>query len=362
MTGTTDHGRLTTDRLAIIAITPGGAALARRLGEALPHAAVYLPEAFRRADGGRYFAEPVGALLPQLFKTFGGLVCIMATGIVIRTLASSLRNKAVDPAVVVMDEKGRHVISLLSGHLGGANALARQLAGITGGEAIITTATDVNDLPAWDEVARKEGMGIEPVGNIRKLNSLLLRRGNIVLVDRSGRIAPYFRQIPGVAIAGTFAEAIRIGGAAKVFVTHRHIPGLESQDDLLVLRPKSLVVGIGCNRHTSAKEIEKAVLGELQEAFLSPASVACIATIDVKADEEGISLFAKRLNLPIEYHGAEVLNSVEAPGETSCHALAAVGAQGVCEPAAILSSGGGNLLVRKKKIGNVTVAVAERTR
>lgn len=344
--------------LAIVAITPGGAALARRLGAALPGAAVHLPERLRADDGCTYFAGPLAELLPQLFARVEGLVCVMATGIVVRLLTPHLAGKERDPAVVVMDEKGRFAVSLLSGHLGGANELARRLAEIGGGEAVITTATDVNGLPAWDEVARIEGLRIEPLENVRRFNALLLEGGRIALVDRRRRIARHFVGVPGVETCSSFAEAQRLPAAGRVFVTNRHIPQLE--EGVLLLRPRDLVVGVGCNRGTPAEEIEAAVVGALRGAFLSPASIARLASIDAKADEEGLDRFARRHALAVDYHPAAALNAVDAPGAPSPHALAAVGAKGVCEPAALLSAGGGTLLVRKQRRGNVTVAVAEK--
>jgi len=348
-------------KFAIVAITENGAGLARRLGRAFPTATVYLPARFGADDGCHPFREPVTELLPRLFARQEGLVCIMAAGIAVRALAPYLKGKEVDPAVVVMDEAGQFAVSLLSGHLGGANDLAREVAGAAGARAVITTATDVCGLPAWDDVARREGLGIEPVKNIRRLNSLLLRGEKIALADRQGLVAPHFTGVPGVEGVSTFAQAIRSHRAGKVFVTNRHFPQLEEQEDFLVLRPRNLVVGIGCNRHTSAEEIEEAVTGALQHAFLSLKSVAALASILDKADETGLTLFAGKYRLPVEFHTAEALNAVPVPTDPSPHALAAVGAKGVCEPAALLSAGGGaNLLVKKKIMGNVTVAVAEK--
>lgn len=346
--------------LVIIAITPGGAALARRLGARMPQTEVWLPEGLREADGCRYFAEPAAELLPRLFAGAQRLICIMAAGIVVRVLAPHLRGKEVDPAVVVMDEMGRFAVSLLAGHLGGANRLARELARLTGGEAVITTATDVNGLTAWDEAACLEGLGVEPIAHLRRLNALLLRGERIALVDRRGRVAGHFTEAPGVILLPTFAEALRAGAPGTVFVTHRHVPHLDERPDLLILRPRDLVIGIGCNRGTAAEEIETAIAAELKHAFLSPASIASLATIAAKKDEEGIRECARRLGVPVEYHAAEALNSVQLAGAPSPHALAAVGAQGVCEPAALLSAGAGTLLVKKRKRGNVTVAVAEK--
>ncbi len=346
--------------IAIIAITPGGAALARRLRGKLPQATVHLPAGLRTADGCEYFAEALGGVLSRLFAGGHQLICIMAAGIVVRVLAPHLRGKAVDPAVVVMDEAGQFAISLLSGHLGGANELAQEAARIAGGTAVITTATDVNGLVAWDEAARLEGMQIEPIAHIRQLNSLLLKGEKIALFDRKGRLAHYFAGTPGILPCTTFAEALQAGAAGGVFVTHRHIPGMDEQENLLVLRPRDLVVGIGCNRGTSAEEIETAVAATFDLAFLSPLSIACLATIDVKADEAGLQTFAARRGLPLELHSAEALNRTALASPPSKHALAAVGAHGVCEPTALLSAGSVSLLVKKRKHGNVTVAVAEK--
>ncbi len=346
--------------LTIVAITPGGASLARRLARGLPEAEVFLPQRFRRNDGLRYFAEPLGELLPRLFTEGRALACIMATGIVVRVLGPHLQGKDLDPAVVVLDEAGHYAVSLLAGHLGGANELARKLARFTGGRPVITTATDVNGLPAWDDVARREGLSVEPLENIRRLNNLLLQGGRILLVDRQKRVARYFEEVPGVSTAPNFAEAMRSEAEARVFVTHRYIPHLEGRDDLLALRPRDLVVGVGCNRGTPLEEIEAAVIDELQKAFLSPKSIACLATISQKADEEGLVGFAGKYRLSLEFHTAEALNRLEPPSGVSPHALSAVGARGVCEPAALLSSGAASLLVTKKRRGNVTVAVAEK--
>ncbi len=347
-------------KTAIIAITPRGAELARRIGQALPEAQVYLPERLRQEDGCGYFSEPLAELLPRLFSGGQALVCIMSIGIVARLLAPVLKGKDVDPAVVVMDEAGEYAIPLFSGHLGGANALARQLAELAGGQAVITTATDVNGLPAWDEVARINDLVVEPIANIRHLNSMLLQGDKIALVDRSGRIASCFEGVKGVFRCSSFSAAVRSGAAGQVFVTHRSIPEAEIRSDLLLLRPRDLVVGIGCNRGTSAAEIAEVIAAEFKRGFLSVKSIACLASIDAKADEAGLLEYAGKAQLDIEFHHAEALNAVSTPAPDSPHALAAVGAKGVCEPAAILSSGRGSLLVTKKKRGNVTLAVAEK--
>jgi len=347
-------------KLAIVAITVGGAELARRIGREAGEEQVWLPERLRGDDGCNYFAEPVTALLPRLFTAVDGLVCIMATGIVVRTLAPHLRGKEVDPAVVVLDEAGSFAVSLLSGHLGGANDLARELAELTGGTPVITTATDVNGLPAWDDVARRLGYGVEPLANVKKLNGLLLEGRPIHLADRLGLVAEAFATVPAVRLCATFSEALQPGAAGAVLVSNRHLPQLADAPNLLALRPRNLMVGVGCNRGTGADEIESALRQALQRAFLAFASIGQLASIDAKADEAGLLEFARRHGLPLQFHPAAALNDIAVPSPPSAHALAAVGANGVCEPAALLSASGGSLLVRKQKLGNVTVAVAEK--
>lgn len=346
--------------LAICAITAGGAALARRLGLLLPAAEVWLPERLRADDHCRYSDIGMATLLPQLYSRGYGLICIMATGIVVRSLAAELQSKAVDPAVVVLDEAGEFAISLLSGHLGGANALTRQVATLLGATPVITTATDVNGILAWDEAARLAGLAVEPVERIRTLNSLLLRGETIALVDPEGLIAGEFVTTPGVSLLPDFSSANRSGASGRVFVTERLIPQLEQAENLLLLRPRRLVLGLGCNRHTGQEEIAQAVNAVLTGAGFALLAIGRIATISEKGDEAGLLTFAAELRLPLTTYNREELNSVRGPSPPSEHALAAVGAFGVCEPAALLAAGGGPLLIPKQKIGNVTVAVARR--
>lgn len=349
-------------KLAIIALTRNGARLGARLQAARPGAQLFVLERFAAEAGAAAspFAGDLKGLVAGLWGQYQGFAFIMATGIVVRTVAPHLAGKGRDPAVVVLDEAGQFAVSLLAGHLGGANRLAVELAAAVGGTPVVTTATDVNGLTAWDEAARQAGLRVEPLAHIKHLNSLLLEGGRIALVDRRGRVAPYFANTPGIEVHATFAAALQSPAAGLVFVTHRLIPDLERRPNLLVLRPPDLVVGIGCNRGTGADEIETAVTGELGRAFLAFASIGRVASIADKGDEPGLLEFAARHALPLELFPAGELNAVVAPSPASRAALDAVGARGVCEPAAILAAGGGPLLIAKKKCGNVTIAVAER--
>lgn len=349
-------------KLAILAITRNGARLGACLQAACPGAQLFVLKRFAGEAGiaATPFTGELKELVARLWGEYQGFAFIMATGIVVRTVAPHLAGKGRDPAVVVLDEAGRFAVSLLAGHLGGANRLAVELAAAVGGTPVITTATDVNGLTAWDEAARQAGLRLEPLAHVKHLNSLLLEGGRIALVDRRGRVAPFFANTPGIEAHATFAAALQSGATGLVFVTHRLLPDLDRRPHLLALRPPDLTVGIGCNRGTSADEIEAAVVVELGRAFLAFASVGRLASVQEKADEAGLLEFAARHALPLDFYAAEQLNAVAVPSPDSPHACRAVGARGVCEPAAILAAGGGPLLVAKQKCGNVTVAVAER--
>jgi cobalt-precorrin 5A hydrolase len=180
-----------------------------------------------------------------------------------------------------------------------------------------------------------------------------------VLADAEGSVAAAYREIPSVKVLRSFATALEETAAGYVFVSNRYLPPLDEQSNLLALRPRNLAIGIGCNRDTSADEIEMVVHQTLREAFLAFASIGAIASIDAKQDEVGLLQFAEKHRLPLHFYSADELNAIDAPTPASDYVQQAVGAKGVCEPAALLAASGGRILVKKKKNGNVTVAIAE---
>jgi cobalt-precorrin 5A hydrolase / precorrin-3B C17-methyltransferase len=288
---------------------------------------------------------------PALVKTHwvqgGKLVFIMASGIVVRTIAPLLRDKRTDPAVIVLDEMGKHVVSLVSGHLGGANRLAKEIALVVGGQPVITTASDVNALPAIDLWAEKQGLIVDNWPQVAKAATRLINR----------RTLKIFTEIP-LHLPAAFL-AVDESTSADVVVSNKAAgPRLTHRCDAVLLRPRNLVVGIGCNSGTSAEEIEDAVKRTFESSGLSVLSLCHVGTVDKKANEPGLVAFATKLSLPVMSFTSGVINRV--PGVTPSEAARkATGAQAVAEPAAILASGHGRLLVEKQKIRNVTVAIAE---
>jgi cobalt-precorrin 5A hydrolase len=349
--------------LAIIAITRGGARLGARLKERAVDADFFVAEKFGTEAGAtaRPFAGELREMVRENWRKYQGFVFVMAAGIVVRMVAPHLEAKDRDPAVVVVDEAGRFAISLLSGHLGGANELARDVAELLGGQAVITTATDVNELPCFDLLAKGEGWVIDDLDRVKCLNALLLAGEEIAVVDPSCRVATCFAGRGRLSFHANFIAALQSGAAGLVFVTNRQLPPQAQAGNLLVLRPKNLVLGIGCNRGTTAEEIAEVVGAQLKYLFLSLGSVAVIGTAAAKKQEAGLLAFAERHGIPLRFFESAELNAVAVPSPPSTHAQGAIGANGVAEPAALLAAGSGRLLLKKVKSGNVTLAVAERT-
>jgi len=348
-------------RIAIIAITRNGARLGTQLRDGLGNAELYVLQKFsgQAGKGAVPFGGELKGLVAELWPAFDGFIFIMATGIVVRMIVPHLVAKDVDPAVVVMDDAGRFAISLLAGHLGGANELACRCAFVTGAREVITTATDANNLPSFDMLAKEEGWAIDDLCRVKTLNALILEGEEIAVVDPTDRLRTAFHGTVRLTFHDTFVEALQSGARGFVFVTNRRLPPQAQADTLLVLRPRNLVLGIGCNSGTEAREIAEVVGAQMKRLFLSLKSVACIGSAVAKREEAGLLAFAREHGLPLRFFESGELNGVTVPSPPSAHALEAIGATGVAEPAAVLASGGGRLLLKKIKSGNVTLAIAE---
>ncbi len=323
-------------KTCVLALTEGAHALAQRIAGRLADC-VYC-----RHEGG--IAEALRCNWPR----FDGLICIMSTGIVVRSIAPLLRDKTTDPCVVVVDQQGRHAISLVSGHLGGGNELARRVAEITGGTAVITTASDLLGKTAIDLWARRNELHVT---ERKKLIELSARQVN-------GAIPAVYSDLAICDLPPDFSRATEAAGADIVISYKEHMTL-----DALCCIPKALYMGIGCNRGTPAQEIETALAELCNGHGIDVRAFAGAATIDLKSDEVGILEFCHRRGLPLQFFSKEALNGVTEVS-FSAAAMRAVGAKGVAEPAALLAAEAGQweskLSVAKMKWHNVTLAVAER--
>lgn len=345
---------------SIIAVTRRGARLGGQLLSSLPNSELYVPKKFSAESGSHGFEESVGEVIRREFGRSRDLVLIMATGIAVRSLASEMKGKYKDPAVVVVDESGRFVISLLSGHLGGANALAETMASSIGAQPVITTSSDVSGNIALDLLGRDFGWQIENRSNLTRASAALANGDEIGLYQDAGETDWKGKMPENIHPFSTLDALMDSSREAGLIITdrvlsHKHRALLERA---VVYRPRSLVVGIGCNRGTSAPQLEEAVTHVFRENALSLKSMRKIATVDLKRDEEGILVFAQNHDLEIDFWGKDDLEKEACPSEPSEAVLENIGIPGVCEPAALLSSGNTQLLVPKTKLGDITIAIA----
>lgn len=348
-------------KLAIWIVTPNGAKLAGKLYENLEDVDLYATKNSTITALAHIEFEGLAKALKPKFHQYSGHIFIMSTGIVVRVIGPLIKHKTEDPAVVVVDDGGNYAISLLSGHLGGANELTRRVAGIIGADPVITTATDVHQVPAIDVLAKAKNLFVENPGCIKTVNMALLKGEPVYVHDP-------FNFINGClpnSVACDFSELKQTGKDMPQTVENMMLPAVYIDDvrldlppQVLVLRPASLVAGIGCNRNTGAEEI-KALLDDVLAANrLVSSSLKCLASIDVKADEGGLIALADHLGLPLFFFTRRELNRVKTIKNPSAVVEKHVGVKSVCEAAAILAARNGALIVPKQTTRNATVAVA----
>ncbi len=294
------------------------------------------------------------------------LIFIMATGIVVRAIAHFIRDKSIDPAVVVIDEKGRFVISLLSGHLGGANEYTRELAGFLKAQAVITTGSDINNLTAIDLWAKRNNLAIENRELLPPLCTKLIDNKKLkVYLDTNLKLPREFIKISDPEEADIIItnkidiETLRLTADCENSLNSLKLLKLKKfNKKQLILRPKNLVVGIGLNSNTEAEEIEKAVKEIMRENNFSFFSIRYLATLDRKASEKGLVAFSKKYSLEIRSFTPKEINEIDGI-EVSERVFKATGAKAVAEPCALLASNNGRLLLKKQRRGNVTLSLAE---
>ena len=339
--------------ISVHAVTRGGVELAARLGAALG-AEVRVPErlAHLAPPDAVAFPLPMRAALAPVFGERRGHVFVMAAGAVVRLVAPLLESKWTDPAVVCVDEAGRFAVSLLSGHRGGANALAREVAAVIGAQAVVTTASDVRGTLPVDLFGAERGWTFEdPAGNATRAATAMVEGAPVLLVQEAGEPWPPAEDLPpNVRRANSLAAAARAPFEALLLVTDR-LPedGERGLFERAVLyRPRTLVLGVGCDRAAPAALVERGVEALLARHRLARASVRQLATVDLKADEPALRALSERLGCPLVTFPAEALDATPGMERPSERVRGLVGTRGVAEPAALRAAGARALLVPKQ--------------
>ena len=293
------------------------------------------------------------------FQKGNVLVYIGACGIAVRAIAPFLKGKDTDPAVIVMDEKGQNVIPILSGHLGGANAWAQKLSQITGGQAVLTTATDVNGLFAVDVFAAINNLMIDDLRKAASFSAQLLR-------EKAARVILPGKYADMISIAGEAPSELKVQYASEAEQSEAADAGtvLLSPDQYpadapLQLIPRCLIVGVGCRRGKSYEQLRGFVGETLEELGLRREGVAALASIDVKKEEPGLLSLAADLGVPFVTFSAQQLEEAKLDGWTfaeSDRVREHVGTGNVCERVAV-AAGAGKILRGKTSGDGMTICV-----
>jgi cobalt-precorrin 5A hydrolase/precorrin-3B C17-methyltransferase len=334
--------------IGLIAATAAGRGAAERLARAWPDT--------RRYEG------PAASALPRAFAECDAVVCFLAVGATVRLLAPLLGGKRSDPGVVCVDEALRYAVPVVGAHAGGANELARRVALMLGSEAVITTASDAAGCVALDEFGADLGFALEPGSDLASVGAAILSGERVTLTTDADWPLPPLP--PNVVRAdrtgpGEPAEPAEPGVPA-IIVSDHTVP---AAGRCVVYRPPSLVVGVGASRGVTAAEVGALIDDALAGAGLSPRSVRLAATVDLKADEEGLLEAVRRRNWQLAFFPAADLAAVPVPNPSET-VRSATGTPSVAEAAALLaargpaSPDGHGLVVTKRTSARATVAVA----
>lgn len=347
-------------RISVISFTARGAELSRQIsrlvgsGMELSLYTKYKGPADRKADKeeGKQEIMPVSESLSlwtgEQFEGKNALLFIGACGIAVRAIAPFLKDKLTDPPVLVMDEAGKFVIPILSGHYGGANELAKQLAEKTGATAVITTATDVNGLFAVDVFAKKNNLVICNRDGIEKVSSRILEEKSITMAVAGGRTGA----APKEVILLPYPVQKRVSVLISPFQEEADIADLQ-------LCPRAIVIGIGCRRGKTLPQIEAVLRKQVEKAGIRWEAISAIASIDRKGEEKGLLELAGKYQFPFLTFSKEELSGVAGEFQASAFVQEQVGVDNVCERSAVAALGGqGRLISEKYAEDGITIAVA----
>lgn len=348
-------------RIDIFAITVGGVAHARNMAADFTRRGddcrVWYLEKYASADdfpaGTAQPLQKMADKVQEVFRQTDALIMICAVGIAVRMIAPLIADKRSDPAVVAIDDAGKFAVSILSGHIGGANDITRLVAAMINAVPVITTATDVNELPAFDTLAVKYDMAMVPFTMVKTGNAALVAGSPIYIYSDFDLPVKWPEN---VKVLRAHEQCDACDGGFKAVISCRKLGG----EDYLQLIPKLVYAGIGCRRGVSRDEVIAAVAEGLRQAGLMPESLAGAASIDVKNDEEGLLTAAAQLGLAIRFYTSDELAAVEGC-TASGFVQDTVGCPSVCEAAVMLAAGctdNSKLLLGKTVVGRVTIALA----
>lgn len=345
------------EKTSVLAITKNGVNIGETLKKSFPDWNVFAPlKLTTKAAGITWYSEPTTEKIVELFKNNNALICIFSLGAVIRLISPYLKDKKTDPAVIVIDDKTNFVISVLSGHIGGANELTEEIAEKLGAISVITTAADVNKTIAVDLVGREFNWKIDNDSTVTKISADMVNEESIGVFQQVGKKNWYKKLPKNVLIYESMDDLKKSNSKSHLIISDKIIDDKISKESV-IYRPPSLVIGIGLHWDTSKETIKDGIKHCLEKFKLSSKSIAKLVSIKKPQDVQGLIDLGKEMEIPVEYVDREQLALICAPNPSET-VKAFEGTASVSEAAAIKVSKG-ELIVEKQKFPpNLTIAIA----
>ena len=347
-------------KIAILSITNNGRELALRIKEIMKNVDVFFikKDTDYKNDEVIVVNKGLKEFIPQIFDKYDYLVFIMATGIVVRTIAPLIISKFSDPAILVMDEKGNNIISLLSGHMGGANEMTLYMSDLINSHPVITTATDVNKKSSLDMIAKKLNGHIDDFrDNVLKINSMLVNNEEVHLyIDGNYKI-----NHQGFTLYDEKTDLDKVRNLVVVTnkkdinkILNKNIENLNEK--IIKVTPKDIVIGVGCKKNTDSKHMKNSLIKFLAEYNIDINAVKEIGSIEIKKDEKAIIDLAKFLDVKFKTFSVEEISKVDYLYEKSDWVKKNVGVYSVSDPVAHLLSEG-RVIINKQKYDGITFSI-----
>ena len=348
------------ENVSVLAITKNGVNIGGKLKELFPDWNIFAPSKLSNENKSIiWYSEPTSDKIIELFKNSNALICLFSLGAVIRLIAPHLKDKKTDPAVIVIDDKMTFVISVLSGHIGGANELTQEISEKLNALPVITTAADVNKTIVVDLVGRQFGWKIDDETTVTKISAHMVNSEPIGVFQQTGN-TKWYKELPkNVTIYDNLEELKKSNSKAHLIISDAIIDDELAQESV-IYRPQSLVIGIGLHWDTTKDTIREGIEDCLEKFNLSSKCIAKLVSIKKPEDVQGLIDLGKEMKIPVEYVDREELSEIITPNPSST-VKAFEGTASVSEAAAIKVSCG-ELIVEKQKFPpNLTIAIARKT-
>lgn len=324
-------------KIAVISVTEQGDFIANKIRE------TYTIDLFSKKQTESFEINSISKLC---MENYSAVIYIASTGIAVRSIAPYIKNKVIDPAVIVIDCTGKYVISLLSGHLGGANKLTREIAGKVGALPIITTASDNLGFLAPDLLAKENGLEIEDLIKMKTIAALLVAGEKVAFLDEDSQIKPP----AGYGVDNLYKYQ------ALVYVTNKDKIDFPNANTLKLIR-KNIILGVGCKKNYDSEKMLKQVLEVLKEYNVDKRAIRCISTVEIKTNEKAIINLSEVLKCELEIWEINEIKALQHRYIGSDFVEKTIGARAVCEPCVELS--GGTFLSSKLNIDGMTLCIGK---